>query len=421
MAHMKTVIAVLLALASLPLHAQTSWFSERQLQQPQLQKAFASLDEAAIVDEWIRLTEIPAPSGMEQARAEYVRAELQELGLADIRVDEMLNVSGVRKGTGGGPSVVFAAHLDTVFPAGTDLTVRRDGDVLRAPGIGDDTGNVVAMLEAFRALDRAGIQTRGDLIFLATTQEEVGLKGAKYWLTEAQSRPDMFVALDMPSNTVMYGALRIEMMKFHFSAPSVHTVYSRDAPSPAKALAGAIEAVYGVPLPPIASGAGARRLPVVNVGMVGGGTVTNAVPGETWFTVDLRSLDTATQDRLRTAVMDAARRAAEDERVAFRFEYVVENEDYSQALSKEQRLAHPLVTTAVDAANHFRRPGSEPVVPLDVGNTDANFAVSLGIPAIATGTFISRNDHQLEEYAEASSIVPGVKQLISLAVALTTH
>jgi len=418
---MKTVTTVLLVLVSLPLHAQTSWFSERQLQQPQVQKAFASLDESAIVDEWIRLTEIPAPSGMEQARANYVRAELQKLGLTDIRTDEMLNVSGVRKGTGDGPSVAFAAHLDTVFPAGTDLKVRRDGDVLRAPGIGDDTGNIVAMLEAFRALDRAGIQTKGDLIFIATTQEEVGLKGAEYWLTHAQRWPDMFVALDVPSNTVMYGALRIEIMKFHFSAPSTHTLYSRDAPTPAKAVARAIEAVYAIPLPPLASGVGTRRLPVINVGMIGGGAVANAIPSETWFTVDLRSLDTATQDRLRTAVTVAARQAADVEHVDFRFEQLSPTWDYSRALPREQRLAHPLVATAVDAANHFRQPGSAPVVPLDVGTTDANIAVIFGIPAIATGTLISSNDHQLEEYALASSIVPGIRQLISLAVALTTH
>jgi tripeptide aminopeptidase len=112
-----------------------------------------------------------------------VRAELQKLGLTDIRTDEMSNVSGVRKGMGGGPSVAFAAHLDTVFPASTDVKVKRDGDTLRAPGIGDDTGNVIALLEAFRALNRAGIKTRGDLIFVASTQEELGLKGAKHWLT----------------------------------------------------------------------------------------------------------------------------------------------------------------------------------------------------------------------------------------------
>ena len=418
---MKTVAVVLLVLASLPLHAQTSWFSQRQLEQPQVQKAFASLNEAAIIDEWIRLTEVPSPSGTEQARADYVRAELQKLGLTDIRTDEMMNVSGVRKGTGHGPSVAFAAHLDTVFPANTDVKVRRDGGILRAPGIGDDTGNVVALLEVFRALNRAGIRTKGDLIFVASTQEEVGLKGAKYWLTHTQSRPDMFVALDLPSNSVWYGALRIDLMKFYFNAPSVHTLYSRGTPSPAKAVVKAVEAVYAIPLPPLTQDVGDVRLPVINVGMIGGGTVMNAIPGETWFTVDLRSLDTPTQDRLRTAVTDAARKAADDEHVKFRVENTLITEDYSKSLSKQQRLAHPLVKTAVDAANYFRKPGSATVVPMDLGSTDANIAVSLGIPAIATGSLISTNHHQLEENAQADSIVPGIKQVISLAIALTTH
>jgi len=116
-----------------------------------------------------------------------------------------------------------------------------------------------------------------------------------------------------------------------------------------------------------------------------------------------------------------ARSRTDEEHVDFRFEPLSEKRDYSRALPREQRLAHPLVTTAVDAANHFREPGSAPVVPLDIGSTDANFAVGLGIPAIATGTLISGNDHQLDEYAVGSSIVPGIKQLISLAVALTTH
>jgi tripeptide aminopeptidase len=418
---MKIITMALLVLASLPLHAQTSWFSERQLKQPRVQKAFASLNESAIVDEWTYLTEIPSPSGKEQARADYVRAELQKLGLADIRTDEMLNVSGVRRGTGKGPSVAFAAHLDTVFPAATDLKVRRDGDLLRAPGIGDDTGNVIALLEAFRALNRAGIETKGDLIFVASTQEELGLKGAKYWLTHAPSQPDMFVALDVPSNFVWYGALRIDLMKFYFSAPAIHTLYSRGAPSPAKAVVRAIEAVYAIPLPALAADVGDARLPVINVGMIGGGTVANAIPGETWFTADLRSPDTPTQDRLRTAITDAARRAADDEHVDFRVENTVVTEDYSKSLSKQQRLGHPLVKTAVDAANYFRKPGSATVVPADLGSTDANIAISLGIPAIATGALISTKQHQLEENAEGPSIVPGIRQLISLAVILTTH
>src|SRR3954471_22848991 len=124
-----------------PALAQSNWFQPAVLERPDLKKALQSVDErsSVIVDEWIRLVEIPAPSRKEQARAQYVRAEMQKLGLSDIRVDDMSNVSGVRKGSGGGPMVVFCAHTDTVFPEGTELKVRREGDILRAPGVGDDT------------------------------------------------------------------------------------------------------------------------------------------------------------------------------------------------------------------------------------------------------------------------------------------
>jgi len=96
-------------------------------------------------------------------------------------------------------------------------------------------------------------------------------------------------------------------------------------------------------------------------------------------------------------------------------------EDYSKALPKEQRLNDSLVKTAVATANHFRQSGTPAIVPMDLGSTDANIAVSLGIPAIAAGAVLSSNPHQLEENAQAPSIVPGIRQLIALAVVLTTH
>ena len=133
--------AAMLLLAASPLCAQNGWFQPSLLAKPEMRKALQSVDDRApgIVEEWIRLVEIPAPSGKEQARAKYIRAEMEQLGLSDLRTDDLFNVSAVRKGTGGGPTVVFAAHMDTVFPEGTDLKVRRDGDILRAPGVGDDT------------------------------------------------------------------------------------------------------------------------------------------------------------------------------------------------------------------------------------------------------------------------------------------
>jgi acetylornithine deacetylase/succinyl-diaminopimelate desuccinylase-like protein len=270
---------------------------------------------------------------------------MEKLGLGEIRTDDMLNVSGVRKGTGGGPAVVFAAHTDTVFPEGTNVTVKREGDILRAPGVGDDTSNLMATLEMFRALNRAGIKTKGDLIFLASTQEELGLLGAKHWLETSGYKPDMFVAVDVASTEVWYGALRIDQFKFFYTSPGAHTMESRGGPSPAKALAKAINALYEIPLPPVAEGLDTFKLPVLNVGMLGGGTVVNAVPREAWFTVDLRSLDSATQDRLESAVVSTARRIGEQEGVGFRMEKKM-GIDYSKALPQEKRLRADAKTTS---------------------------------------------------------------------------
>jgi acetylornithine deacetylase/succinyl-diaminopimelate desuccinylase-like protein len=411
-----------LILSAAPVGAQTGWFQPSLLERPDVHKALQSVDDraAGIVEEWIRLVEIPAPSGKEQARAQYIRTEMQKIGLSDIRTDDLFNVSGVRKGTGGGATVVFAAHTDTVFPEGTDLTVKREGDILRAPGMGDDAANLMATLEMFRALTRGGVQTKGDLIFLASVQEEVGLLGAKHWLETSGYKPDMFVAADLSSNQVWYGALRITQFKFFYTSPGAHTMESRGGPSPARAVAKAITALYDLPLPPIAPGLDTFKLPVMNVGTLGGGTVVNAVPREAWFTVDLRSLDTATQDRLEKEVVSIAQRTGEQEGVGFRMETKMAL-DYSKARPQQERLNHPVVQTALAVANYFRKPGTPAIVPADVGSTDANNAVGMGIPAVAVGAVMDSMPHRLEESVEATSIVPGIKSLIALAVALTSR
>jgi acetylornithine deacetylase/succinyl-diaminopimelate desuccinylase-like protein len=402
-------------------HAQAhpSRFQPALLARPDVKQALDSIDAraTAIVDEWVTVVEIPAPSKKEQARAAYITAELKKLTVTDIRTDDLGNVSAVRKGTGGGPTIVFAAHMDTVFPEGTDVTVKRDGDVLRGPGIGDDTSNLVAQLEMFRALDRGRIATKGDLIFLATVQEEIGLVGARHWLETSGYSPDMFIAVDVGSDEVWYGALRITQYKFFYTSAGAHTLESRGGPSPAKAVSQGIAAVNEIPLPPVQAGLGSFKVPVINVGMLGGGTVFNAVPREAWFTVDLRSLDTPTQSRLEKEVEAAARRVADREKVGFRMEKTTFIE-YSKARPRDERLHHELVQTAVATANHFRTPGTPAIVPVDIGSTDANAGIALGIPSIAIGAVIQRSAHQLEENADASSIVPGLKHLIALAVAL---
>jgi acetylornithine deacetylase/succinyl-diaminopimelate desuccinylase-like protein len=417
------ILALLCVLTATPIGAQggANWFQASMLERPDVKKALQSVDDrsVAIVDEWIRLVETPGPSKKEQVRAAYIKAEMQKAGLTDIRVDDMSNVSGVRKGTGGGPTVVFCAHMDTVFPEGTDIKVARNGDVLSAPGVGDDTSNLMATLEMFRALNRGGVQTKGDLIFVASVQEELGLLGAKHWLDTSGYKPDMFVAVDLSAEQVWYGALRISQYKFFYTSPGAHTMESRGGPSPAKAVAKAITALYDIPLPPVADGLGSFKLPVLNVGMLNGGTVVNAVPREAWFSVDLRSLDTATQTRLEHEVEATAKRFADEGGVGFRMEKGMAI-DYSNARPQAERLNHAVVQTALATSNYFRKAGTPVIMPADVGSTDANMAIAMGIPSVAVGAVVERFAHRLEENADASSIIPGTKSLIALAVALTS-
>ena len=396
-----------------------SYFSGKIAANPRVQTALNRIvqREEQIIAEWIRTTEIPAPSGHEGERLKYVRAQLEKLKFQSIRVDGAGNLTAVRKGTGGGGAVVFSAHLDTVFPQSTPLKVVRDGQTLRCPGIGDNTGNLVAQMEMFRALDEAGIRTRGDLIFLATSKEEVRLQGMRYWLNQQQVKPDMVVAVDIPLGMVWYGALRLAAIQFVYTSPGSHTLVSRGEPSPVRAVARAVQSVYEIALPEPDPSLGPMKLPVINVGKLQGGAVVNAIPKEASFTVDLRSMDSATQDRLYTQVVKAAKEAADAERVGFRIEKPEGDDlDYTHALSREERRQHPLVQTAIDVQRHLKLLFA--TEPLDVGSTDANVGVSLGIPSISVGAIRSRDSHMLTESADAASIVPGTRSLLLLAVSL---
>src|SRR5690606_15572226 len=161
---------------------------------PAVRRALAWLDrnDEAQIAEWIRLTEIPAPSGFEQRRAAYVKAELEKLGLT-VTVDSIGNVTAVRRGTGGRPGLVFAAHMDTVHPEQPAVGARRSGASLRRPGIFDNTASVANRLAIARALHATNLQTRGDIVYVATVQEEVGLKGMEYWFENTDVKTDLLV------------------------------------------------------------------------------------------------------------------------------------------------------------------------------------------------------------------------------------
>lgn len=361
------------------------------------------------VEEWIHIAQMPGAPGEEQQRGTYVRAEMEKAGLA-VRVDSMGNVTGVRRGTGGGPTIVFAAHMDIVFPRETDVRVRRDGDTLRAPGVFDNSASVANMLATIRALNAARIVTKGDLVFVGTVQEEIGLRGMDYWLRH-NPRPDLLIAMDGGLGPINYGALGIYWTRYRYKASGARTLQSRGRPTPVKALADAIDRIYALQPPPLPNGA------VINVGQVHGGVIFNGIPQDLFFTVDLRSSDPALLDSLDREITRIARESAEREGV----ELVVEVEQKNGAGGTEAMLAgarrHPLVQTAIDIQRHLGvrvgMPGAAEA--LATGSTDANVGVVMGIPSISIGRSYGGNNHTLTEWAHWPSALEGTKLTLLLA------
>jgi acetylornithine deacetylase/succinyl-diaminopimelate desuccinylase-like protein len=250
---------------------------------PRVVAAFDHIDKNhdTILREWIAITEINAPSKQEQERAKFIESLLRMHKL-DIRYDSVGNLIATRKGTGGGPVTVFDAHMDTVFQPGLKIKATvRDGRVY-APGVGDDTRNIEALLATIRALDAAKIKTKGDLVFLFTTDEEANMTGAKQYTKENKGKVDYYIALDGGYEGFTYAGIGINWYRHHFIGPGGHT-RSRTPPySATLPLARAIARIYELKVPTNPSSN-------LNIGMLGGSEVVNAKASDAWFTVDLRS------------------------------------------------------------------------------------------------------------------------------------
>jgi acetylornithine deacetylase/succinyl-diaminopimelate desuccinylase-like protein len=360
------------------------------------------------IDEWIALTEMPAKSGQETKRGAYVKTVFEKEGLKPT-IDSIGNVIAVRKGTGGGPTIAIMAHIDVVFPNETNKKVRRSGDTLFAPGVGDNTASVGNMLATLRTMNATKFVSKGDIIFIATTQEEVGLKGAEYWLAHNKA-PDLLIVPDGAYGSVAYGALGIYWTRYVFTSPGAHTLASRGRPTPVRAVAEAIDRLYQLQFPALPDGA------VMNIGQIHGGNIFNAVPQELYFTVDLRSSDPVLLDSLDRTITRVTKEVADKQKVGLRVEVEQKNQAGGTAKMLEGARAHPIVQTAVDI-NRFLgmsagMPGAQEAVA--TGATDANPGVVRKIPAIAIGGSKASGAHQLSEYALASSALPSTKLLYLL-------
>lgn len=414
MRHLTTALSALLLVAA-PLAAQqptqypTSW-DPKLLERPDVKSAMAMIEKnfPQQVEEWVKITEMPGKSGQEQARGAYVKSVFEKEGLK-ATVDSIGNVTAVRKGTGGGPTIVIMAHIDVVFPNETPKKVRRAGDTLYAPGVGDNTASVGNMLATLRTMNATKFTSKGDIIFVATTQEELGLKGAEYWL-RTNARPDLLIVPDGSYGSVAYGALGIYWTKYVFTGPGAHTLASRGRPTPVRALAAAIDRLYQLQFPALPDGA------VMNIGQIHGGNIFNAVPQELYFTVDLRSSDPVLLDSLDRTITRVTQQVADEYKVGLR----VEIEQKNQAGGTEKQLAgaraHPLVQTAVDINRALGMTAGMPgaMEAVATGATDANPGVVRKIPSIAIGGSKASGAHQLSEYAIASSALPSTKLLYLL-------
>ncbi|MBU6365562.1 MAG: M20/M25/M40 family metallo-hydrolase [Gemmatimonadetes bacterium] len=409
-------LAVALPLAAQPPKSYPSSWDPALMQRADVKAAMAHLEQQfpKQVEEWIALTEIPAKSGLEQQRGAYVKAVFEKEGLSDIRVDSIGNVTGVRKGTGGGPTIVIAAHMDVVFANDISRKVRRSGDTLFAPGVGDNTSNVANMLATLRTMNAVKFRHKGDIVFVGSTQEELGLRGFTWWL-DHNPRPDLLIVPDGFYGSISYGALGIYWTKYVFTSPGAHTLASRGTPTPVRAVAEAIDKLYQLQFPALPDGA------VMNIGQVHGGAIFNAVPQELYFTVDLRSPDPVLLDSLDRTITRITREVAERQKVGVRVEVDQKNQAGGTAKQLEGARAHPLVQTAVDI-NRFLgmtpgMPGAEEAVA--TGATDANPGVVRKIPAIAIGGSKSGGAHQLSEFALASTALPSTKLLYLLTATFT--
>jgi acetylornithine deacetylase/succinyl-diaminopimelate desuccinylase-like protein len=374
------------------------------MQREDVARAAASVDRDrdAIVTQWRAITEIPAPSGHEAQRADYVEALLKQYGLTDVHRDAAGNVMGTRKGTGGGKHVVFDAHLDTVFALGTNVTTRIEGGKIYAPGIGDDTRNVAALLAMIRAMNDAGLQTKGDLTFVFTVEEETNFRGADQFLADHRGKIDRYVALDGGYTNFTYGGTGIYWHRYHILGAGGHTRSDTPPYSATLPLSRAIQRIYALNVTPPS---------YINIGMLGGADVFNAKAADAWLSVDLRSTIQTELKRLDEVIQKIV--AEEAARVGMTTKRDVVSIEEVASLPGHRNS--PMVAFAEGV---YRAYGFDPEIT-DTAANHTSAALRAGVPAIGMGTAPCESSHALAENCEIEPIFTGIKRTIALGVVLS--
>lgn len=365
--------------------------------------AYIDRNHDSILHEWIAITEINAPSGQEQQRAKYIESLLRKYHLDDIHYDSAGNLIAVRKGTGGGPVIVFDAHLDTVFQPGLQIKATiRDGRIY-APGIGDDTRNIEALLATIRALNAARIKTKGDLVFVFTVEEETTFKGVNNYVKENKAKIDQYIALDGGYEGFTYAGIGINWYRHHFIGPGGHTRSQTPPYSASLPLARAIDRIYQLKVP-------SRPSSNLNIGMLGGSEVVNAKASDAWFTVDLRSTSNEViadlEKQIQTILNEEAARAG----MKVKTDIISASPAATIPGHRESYLVR------ISEAVH-RVMGFDPPIG-NAGSNNSSAALRAGISSISTGAGPCDGAHSLAENCEIEPLYKGIKKILLLEVAL---
>jgi len=336
------------------------------------------------------------------------------------------NVMGVRRGSTSAlratvdqpaekPILAVLAHLDTVFPEGTDVHVKRDGTKLRAPGVGDDTRGLALMLTMIRAMDAAHLQTAKDILFVGNVGEEGegDLRGAKYLLTKGKykERIKSFIAIDGgDQGNITNGALGSKRYRVTFTGPGGHSYGAFGMVNPAFAMGDAIANFSRITVP-------ANPKTTFNVGVVRGGTSVNSIPTEMSMDVDMRSESPGALNKLvddfHTVVREAvvrenAARSTKEGKVEADIKLIGDRP------SGETPVNSPLIQSATAVLKTF---GLTP--RYGISSTDSNIPISLGIPAITIGRGPSERPHALDEWTDVEKASAVKAAQVALAIILS--
>ena len=375
-------------------------------------------DHERILTDTITLTEIPAPPFKEDKRGAAYLEMLRQHGLTAVERDAEGNVMGLRRGTApaGGPVLALVAHLDTVFPEGTDVRVKRSGTRLTAPGVADNTVSLAVLLAIIRALDAGKIQTTADLLFVGNVGEEgLGdLRGVKHLLQQGKykDRIKQVIAVDNAGTgeSIVNGATGSKRYRVTFNGPGGHSYSDFGLVNPAFALGAAIQKLSALKVP-------STPRTTFNVGVVSGGTSVNSIPLAMSMEVDMRSESPVELEKLETAFLMLVKQSVDDEnraRSTTSGPVAADVKVIGNRPSGQTPATAPLVQAAVASA---RAAGLTP--RLGFSSTDANLPISLGIPAIRLNAG-GREDrsHSLDEWLEFDKAgLSGVRVLLTTILA----